>query len=139
MAWINFRMGMDCSQTVPVPLRVARNIPSPPKTMDLRFPEVSILKSIPGVYATIHPVSIFKGFIIQSSLNNCTTCMHECFTIAFQFLKNKSFTSYKTASYFAIECNGDFCPFCSTKKSILLYDQIDPPRCPRSMGMIFPG
>jgi len=34
---ISFPMGMLCSQTLPVPFRVARKIPSPPKIMERRF------------------------------------------------------------------------------------------------------
>jgi hypothetical protein len=52
-ALISFRIGIDWSHTFPVPRMVARNSPSPPKTIVFRLPVVSISKSRAGSYATI--------------------------------------------------------------------------------------
>ena len=63
--------GRVWSQTVPWPLSVARNIPSPPKIMDFRLPARWMSYSMPGVKATRQPVSTRNVSPLNSFLMMC--------------------------------------------------------------------
>ena len=72
---------------------VARKSPSPPKTIDLRLPVVFNVKIetwFKGNNATgIYP----KCFIIQLPFDDSSSGMYKSFSVTFQLLKNKSFSS----------------------------------------------
>ena len=89
-ARISLRIGIDWSQTFPVPRIVARNKPSPPKTIDFRFPDASISKSSRFKGNNTSGINA-KRFVIQLSLYNSAACMDKSFAVAFEFLEDESF------------------------------------------------
>jgi hypothetical protein len=118
--------GRLCSQTWPGPVRVARNTPSPPNSIDLMPPTGLTSKPTVWVRATTQPVSTSSARRPQLALDDGAAGVHEHQAVALELLHDEALAAEQRGHDLLLEEDADADAARGAQEAVLLADDRPP-------------